>query len=128
MKTKSAILVAALAFLLAGAADASTTITTSTGAATFTAAATSKVYNVGDADTIIVHVYGTTATTSSTTIQVSLDNSAWYTVATITNAGTTGEAWSIPPCDFIRIVVASLGGGEVLKAKLYTRGGGKQIQ
>jgi hypothetical protein len=87
---------------------ASATILLSAVAGPTTSAA---VQIAGELD-IVCHVFAS-AGTSTTLLQTSLDNATWFTVATVTNASTTGEQWSIPRCDWFRVNATAVAGGNL---------------
>lgn len=75
-----------------------------------TAPATSASVQIAGELDIVCHVFAS-AGTSTTLLQTSLDGVTWFTVATVTNASTTGEQWSIPRCDWFRANATAVAGG-----------------
>lgn len=60
-----------------------------------------------------VHVYSAAGASATVLIQISVDGSAWNTVATISNPGTGGELWVGPAAEYVRANVSARSSGTI---------------
>lgn len=71
-------------------------------------------YDISNADTIVVSVYSAAGSTSTTTISTAPTRTGpWYVVATVTDASATGEQWSIPRTNYVKVSVTAIAAGTV---------------
>lgn len=71
---------------------------------------------VGAAQSCFIHVYSASTSSATVLIQQSLDNVAWYTVATIVNPTSTGEMWRGPSLSLTRVNVSAWASGAISAA------------
>lgn len=82
----------------------------------FTATGQSLAYPIGAAETIIVTVYSDAGATATVDIETApASGGPWYAVTTshISNPSATGEQWSIPRTEFVRINVTAYTSGNI---------------
>ena len=108
MKAKilaSVVLVALLASPAMGAVSTALNAVTGTGA--------SAAIDTGNARYVRIHVFSAAGSSATVVIQQSLDNSVWYTVATITDPSATGELWSVASVAYTRVNVTVRSSGTI---------------
>ena len=115
------IAVAATIGLPAMAQDAVTVLNAITG--TTTSAGTAL--RTGSAESVQVHAYSASSSSSTVLIQQSLDGTNWYTVATITDVASTGALYIGPPAPYTRCNLSAHASGTVsCKIATLQTGGG----
>jgi len=101
--------IALVALLVAGTVHAAVTTLFSAKTTTYTSAST----DTGAASYVRVQVYSATTSTSTVLIEQSTNASNWYVVATITDASSTGEIWSVPSIAYTRVRMSAISAGAV---------------
>lgn len=113
-------LLAAVALLGAFPASAQTS-TTSTLLSAVTATGAGTTTSTERVATACVHVYSASTSVTTNAIQLSVDGTAFYTVATVSNPTSAGELWCGPVAKSIRANVTARSSGTITAKAFFSQ-------
>lgn len=88
-------------------------LTTSPAAVTGTTTGAGTTAQTMNATAVAFHVYSASSSVATVTIEQSVNGSAWYTSATITNPSSVGELWTCPAAGYARMNITAHTSGTI---------------